>query len=326
MARFVLRRLIWLPVTLLIVTFLVYCAIRIGWDPLAAYMRANPRASKAKQEQYIEANGLYPGFSGMLRGYREWLFAFVQGPGAWPRSLKGNSDVWGGTGGLRYSMMNTLRLAGIASVCGITIGISLGVLASRRAGGYLDTAINSSAFFVGAVPPFVSGVVLQLIFAVQLGWLPPVGVYPPGHQGFDLLLMIKHLILPVFVVAIQTVAQYARYTRASVLDVATADYLRTARSKGIPERQVLFKHSVRNALIPVATLIALDIGALFGGLIITENIFDYPGMGQYFLLAVGDGDVFKLLPFMVVVTLAVLIFNLLADIAYAYLDPRIRLD
>jgi peptide/nickel transport system permease protein len=111
-----------------------------------------------------------------------------------------------------------------------------------------------------------------------------------------------------------------------VLDVSTSDFLRTARAKGIPERQVLFKHSVRNAMIPVVTLIALDIGALLGGLIITENIFDYPGMGVFFLTAVNDGDVSKLLPFMVVVVFSVLLFNLLADVAYAYLDPRIRLD
>lgn len=323
MARFILRRLIWLPVTMVLVTFLVYCAIRIGWDPLAAYMRANPRASAAKREQYVEANGLYPGFDGMLRGYKEWLFAFVQGPDNWPRAIKGGSEVWPT---LKYAIANTLRLAGIAAVLGISLGISLGILASRRPGGWLDSMINSSAFFVGAVPPFVSGVVLQLIFAVQLGWLPPVGVYPPGHQGFDLLLMLKHLILPVAVVAVQTVAQYSRYTRASVLDVSTSDFLRTARAKGIPERQVLFKHSVRNAMIPVVTLIALDIGALLGGLIITENIFDYPGMGVFFLTAVNDGDVSKLLPFMVVVVFSVLLFNLLADVAYAYLDPRIRLD
>ena len=131
-------------------------------------MRANPRASQAKRDQYVEANGLYPGFSGMLRGYKEWLCAFVQGPGQWPRSLKGNSDVWSGTGALRYSMMNTLRLGGIAAVLGISIGIGLGIVASRRAGGYLDSTINSTAFFVGAVPPFVSGVVLQLLFAVTL--------------------------------------------------------------------------------------------------------------------------------------------------------------
>jgi len=172
----------------------------------------------------------------------------------------------------------------------------------------------------------VSGVVLQLVFAVSLGWLPPVGVYPPGHQGFDLVLMLKHLILPVTAVMIQTVAQYCRYMRASVLEVASSDYLRTARAKGISERRVLFHHSVRNAMIPIVTVIALDIGALIGGLIITENIFGYPGVGLYFVRAANDGDFPKLMPFMVMIVISVLVFNLIADVSYAYLDPRIRLD
>ena len=323
MARFILRRLVWLIPTLLLVTFLVYVAIRVGWDPLASYMRANPRASAEKREQFIEDNGLYPGVSGIFQGYWEWLVSFVQGPSEWPTSLKGNTEVWPQ---LTYALGNTLRLYGVAAVIGIGIGVSLGILASRRPGSWLDTFINTSAFYLGAIPPFVSAVVLQLVFAVQLGWFPPSGVYPPGQQGFDLVLMIKHLILPVTVVAIQSMAQYCRYTRASVLDVASADFLRTARAKGLPERTVLFKHSVRNALIPVVTLIAVDIGAVLGGLIITENIFSYPGMGVYFLSAINDGDTPKLLPFMVLVVVAVLLFNLIADVLYAVLDPRIRLD
>ena len=323
MLRFILRRLLWLPPTILIVTFLVYVAIRIGWDPLAAYMRANPRASAEKRQQFIEANGLYPGFDGILRGYWEWLQKFVQGPDNWARSIRGEAPVWPL---LTYAIGNTLRLYGVAAVLGITLGISLGILASRRPGSWLDTIINTTAFYVGAIPPFVSAVVLQLVFAVQLAWLPPGGVYPPGHQGFDLVEMVKHLILPVIVVMMQVIAQYSRYTRASVLDVSTADYLRTARAKGLPERTVLFKHSVRNALIPVVTLIAIDIGAVLGGLIITENIFNYPGMGVYFLNAVNEADTPRLLPFMVIVVLAVLIFNLIADVMYAVLDPRIRLD
>jgi peptide/nickel transport system permease protein len=315
--------LIWLFPTILVVTFTVYAAIRVGWDPLAAYVRANPRATAEQKEAFIQANSLYPGFGGIVKGYFEWLGNFLQGPSHWPLSLKGNTEVWPL---LKYSMANTLRLYGVAAVIGITIGISLGIAASRRPGSWLDTAINTTAFYVGAIPPFVSAVALQLVFAVQLGWLPSGGVYPPGHQGFDLWEMIKHLILPVTVVAMQAISDYARYTRASVLDVASSDFLRTARSKGISERQVLFKHSVRNALIPVVTLIAINIGAVLGGLIITENIFNYPGMGVYFLTAVNDGDTPKLMPFMVVVVLSVLIFNLIADVMYALLDPRIRLD
>lgn len=322
MARFILRRLLWLVPTVILVTFLVFVAVRFGWDPVASYRRINPRATAEKQAQYIEANGLYPGFRGIVRGYVEWLWRFVRGPQHWSRNLKGG-EVYPL---LRYSIFNTLRLAGIASILGMGIGISLGILASRRPGGVLDSVINSIAFVLAAVPPFVSAVLLQLVFAVSLGWLPATGVYPPGHRGFDLWLMIKHLILPVTVVIIQVVAQYTRYTRASVLEVASADYLRTARAKGIPERQVLFKHSVRNALIPIVTLIGVDLGATLGGLIITENIFGYPGLGQFFVTAATEGDIPKLMPFLVIVVISVLLFNLLADLTYALLDPRIRLD
>jgi peptide/nickel transport system permease protein len=321
--RFIVRRLLWFIPTMVFVTFLVYLTVRIGWDPVASYKRANPRASNAKLDEYRQINGLYEGWWGYFRGYGEWLKRFVQGPSHWSRSIKGRAEVWPP---LRYAIFNTLRLGAISAVMGIGIGLSLGVLAARRPGGTFDTAVNSAAFFLGAVPPFVSAVVLQLVFAVQLGWLPPSGVYPAGHEGFDLLLMCKFLVLPVTVVAIQTISQYSRYMRASVLDVASADYLRTARAKGLAERRILLHHGVRNALIPVVTVVAIDIGALLGGLIITENIFNYPGMGVYFLRSVNDGDFSRLMPYLVIVVAAVLLFNLLADLAYAYLDPRIRID
>jgi peptide/nickel transport system permease protein len=138
--------------------------------------------------------------------------------------------------------------------------------------------------------------------------------------------MVKHMILPITVVAIQTIGEYSRFTRASVLDVSSADFLRTARSKGISERRVLWRHTMRNALIPIVTIAALGFGQLINGLIITENIFNYPGMGVYFVDAATIGDFPKLLPFLVIVTISVILFNLLSDVLYAYLDPRIRLD
>jgi peptide/nickel transport system permease protein len=309
--------------TIVFVTFLVYCAVRIGWDPVASYKRANPRASQAKIDQYIAVNGLYDGFWGYIRGYWEWLIRFVQGPDQWSRSIKGRALVWPP---LRYAIFNTLRLAGISAVLGVSLGLWLGIAAAKRPGGWFDTTVNTLAFFLGSIPPFVSGVVLQLVFAVKLGWLPPVGVYPPGHQGFDLTLMLKHLILPVTVVLIQTVSGYGRYMRASLLDVSSADYLRTARAKGISERAVMRRHGVRNALIPVVTVLAIDIGALLGGLIITENIFNYPGMGVFFINASNKGDFPQMMPYLVIIVTSVLVFNLIADLSYAYLDPRIRLD
>ena len=327
MLRFVLRRLLWAIPTMFLVTFMVYVAVRLGTNPLASYLRVNQRATQKKIDQYIETNGLYEGVGGYIKGYFKWLGGFVTGD--WPRSIKGSREVWPV---LKDAMFNSLRLGGAATLVGITIGLTIGVFVALKPGGLRDTVMNTGAFFGLSIPPYVSAVLLQVLFAVQWSkWygeplLPTSGVYPPGHQGFDLVLMIKHMILPVTVVAIQIIAVYSRYMRASLLEVLNSDYLRTARSKGISERRVLVKHALRNALIPIVTVAAIDIGAILGGLIITEGVFSYPGMGSFFLDAYAQGDFPQLMPWMVIIVASVIFFNLLADISYAWLDPRIRLD
>jgi peptide/nickel transport system permease protein len=232
-------------------------------------------------------------------------------------------------------MGNSLRLAGIATCLGITIGISFGVYAALKPGSLRDGGVNTTALVMLSIPPFITAIMLQMVFAVytrewfpEATWLhfPTAGVYPPGQQGFDLWAMLEHLVLPVTVVAIQSIAVYCRYMRASLLDVLNSDFLRTARSKGISERRVLVNHAMRNAMLPIVTLAAIDFALLFGGLIITENIFQYPGLGYFFLNAYSAGDFPELMPWMVIVVLAVVLFNLLADVSYAFLDPRIRLD
>ncbi len=329
MLRFILRRLLWAIPTLFLVTFVVYCALRLATNPLASYARSNPNIARnpKKMEAYINDNGLWPGVGGYIRGYFNWLGGFLTGN--WQRSIKGSRPVWPN---LKNALVNSIRLGLIASLFGITVGLSLGVFAALRPGRLRDTAVNTGALIGFSVQPFISAVLLQLFFAVQWSkWfgqplLPTSGMYPPGHEGFDLLLMLKYMILPIIVVSIQTIAAYSRYMRASLLDVLNSDYLRTARAKGISERRVLVKHALRNAMVPIVTLAALDIGAIVGGLIITENIFEYPGMGKYFLTAEGNGDFPELMPWMVIITSSVILFNLLADLAYAWLDPRIRLD
>jgi len=322
--RYVLRRLAWAIPTLIFVTFLVYIALRIGTDPVESYKRINPRASKAKIAQYIEVNGLDPNF---VRGYFRWLGNFVTLD--WPRSIKGSREVWPQ---LKDSLANTIRLGVAASGVGIIVGLALGVFAALRPGGRRDVAVNTAAFVGISIPPYVSAILFQLLFAVYWSrWFgstlfPTSGVYPPGQMGFDLGLMVKHMVLPTLVVAIQIIAVYSRYMRSSLLDVLNSEYMRTARSKGISEVRVLFRHGLRNALIPVVTIAALDIGAIVGGLIITENVFSYPGMGKYFLSAFGEGDFPLLMPWMVIIVASTLFFNLLADISYAWLDPRIRLE
>ena len=156
--------------------------------------------------------------------------------------------------------------------------------------------------------------------------VPVAGVYPPGHEGFDPWLRVKHLILPAMVVAFQGIAIYSRYMRASMLEVMNSDYMRTARSKGISEKRVIVRHGFRNALIPLVTYAALDLGAIVGGLVITEAIFEYPGMGSFFVDAYNNGDYTQILPWMMIVVFSVILFNLLADLAYGWLDPRIRVD
>jgi peptide/nickel transport system permease protein len=320
MLRFTIRRLAWAVPTLLLVTFLVYVALRLGTDPLQSYLRTNPRASKAKIEQYKSVNGLS---SNYVLGYFHWLKNFVTFN--WPRSIKGSREVWPE---LKDAMANTIRLGTFATVVGVSIGLFVGMFAALKPGSRRDVAVNTGAFLGVSIPPYITAVLFQLVFAVYWSrWFgktlfPTSGVYPPGHIGFDLVLMLKHMALP----AIQVSATYSRYMRSSLLDVLNSDFMRTARSKGISERQILLKHGVRNALIPVVTIAALDIGSIIGGLIISENIFAYPGMGLYFLDSFTNGDFPLLMPWMVLVVASTLMFNLIADVSYAFLDPRIRLD
>jgi peptide/nickel transport system permease protein len=310
--------------TLLLVTFLVYVALRLGTDPLQSYLRTNPRASKEKIEQYKSVNGLS---SNYVLGYFHWLKNFVTFN--WPRSIKGSREVWPE---LKDAMANTIRLGTFATVVGVSIGLFVGMFAALKPGSRRDVAVNTGAFLGVSIPPYITAVLFQLVFAVYWSrWFgktlfPTSGVYPPGHIGFDLVLMLKHMALPMMVVAIQVIATYSRYMRSSLLDVLNSDFMRTARSKGISERQILLKHGVRNALIPVVTIAALDIGSIIGGLIISENIFAYPGMGLYFLDSFTNGDFPLLMPWMVLVVASTLMFNLVADVSYAFLDPRIRLD
>ncbi len=319
-----MRRLAWAVPTLLLVTFLVYVALRLGTDPLQSYLRTNPRASKEKIEQYKSVNGLS---SNYVLGYFHWLKNFVTFN--WPRSIKGSREVWPE---LKDAMANTIRLGTFATVVGVSIGLFVGMFAALKPGSRRDVAVNTGAFLGVSIPPYITAVLFQLVFAVYWSrWFgktlfPTSGVYPPGHIGFNLVLMLKHMALPMMVVAIQVIATYSRYMRSSLLDVMNSDFMRTARSKGISERQVLLKHGVRNALIPVVTIAALDIGSIIGGLIISENIFAYPGMGLYFLDSFTNGDFPLLMPWMVLVVASTLMFNLIADVSYAFLDPRIRLD
>ena len=326
MIRFVVRRLMWTVPTLFVISFLVFVALRVGTDPVQSYLRLNPRASPAKIRQYREANGLV---GSIVEQYFTWLRHFLTFN--WGRSIKGSRPVWPE---LKSAMGNTLLLGVLSTVVGIVVGLGIGIAYALRPRSLVDQTSTTAAFVGISVPPFVAAILLQLFFAVILTrWfgldkplLPTSGVYPAGHKGFDPVLRLKHLILPIVVVSIQVIAVYSRYMRASLIEVSTSDYLRTARAKGLSERRILVRHALRNALIPIVTVAALNIGGIIGGLIVTERIFENRGMGDFFLTAYQNGDFPQLMPYMVFVVLGVVLANLLADVLYAVLDPRIRLD
>jgi peptide/nickel transport system permease protein len=327
MYRYIVRRMIFAVPVLLISSVLVFFVIRTTFDPLGG-AAINPRVSKADIIRIKHELGLDKhGFWGLMLQYKSWLVHFLEGN--WGKSLLTNRPV---LPDIRDALANTLILGTIATVFSLAVGVFIGVYSALRQYSWFDQLSTGGAFVGLSIPNFWFALLLQIFFGVTITkWfhlhnpaLPIAGLYTPGHVGFDLVDRLRHLILPMLVLAVQIIAVYSRYMRASMLEVLHSDYLRTARAKGLRERRVVVRHAMRNALIPLTTQVALDVGAIFGGLIITEQIFEYPGMGRFFINAFGRGDFQQILPWMMITVFAVIMFNLVADIMYAILDPRIR--
>ncbi|KRS16208.1 ABC transporter permease [Roseovarius indicus] len=224
-------------------------------------------------------------------------------------------------------MPQTIWVVAMAYVVGVLIALPIGIYSAYRQYSMFDQ-VGTFVTMVGySVPPFFSGVLVIVIFSVQLGWLP--SIYDTTHRVVDwetFVVQLKQMVMPVMVLALQTTAQISRFMRASMLDNLNQDYVRTARAKGLSERIVVMVHVLRNSMIPVITVIALGVPQIFGGAIITEQIFKVNGLGQLLITAIQAND----LPMVQTVTfmLAVLIvlFNIVADLLYGLLDPRIRYD
>ena len=323
MLRYVVRRVLFSIPVLLIASILVFVVVRETTNPLAG-MRANPRITPADIERYKEALGLDK--SGTEQ-YLTWLGNFVKGDMG--TSLITQREVGPQ---LKEALANTAVLGLFALAISLAIGIVIGVLSSVWQYSPFDYVSTSAAFVGISMPPFWFGLILQVFFGLYLvQWLDlrePIffiaGMSRPGSTEFDLIDRLRHLALPAAVLAVQLIAVYSRYMRASMLEVLSADYLRTARAKGLRERNVVIRHGMRNAMIPLTTQVAIDIGSLAGGLVVTEFIFSWPGMGTLFIEAMRDGDYAVVLPWVMVTVAFVITFNLIADVLYAVLDPRIR--
>ena len=316
MGRFIAKRIaITIPI-LMVVSIGIFAAARYIASP-EGQLNVNPRIDAEAKARYRESLGLdRPSYE----QYLSWLGDFVRGD-LGVSLVKNGQDVWPI---VESALANTLVLVIFAAFFSVIVGVIIGAISAVRQNSLFDFSSTFGAFLGFSIPVFLSGLLLQLVFAVRLGWLPVAGIYSPGAQGFDLRDRVEHLILPGIALAIQLIAVYSRFTRASMLEVMNADYIRTARSKGLTERAVIMKHGVRTALIPVVTRFAIDIALLVGGLIITEVVFQYPGMGLLFVNSLGSGDYPLLLASTMIVVVAVFLANIVADVMYAFLDPRIR--
>jgi peptide/nickel transport system permease protein len=219
----------------------------------------------------------------------------------------------------------TLLLMGTALTIGTALGVLFGVVAAVKQYSILDGVLTVIAFHGISTPVYLTGLLALYLFALRLGWFPAGGYSTPG-QGFSLTDRLSHLILPAAIIAINYIAQTMRYTRSAMLEVLGQDYVRTARAKGLDDRVVVVRHAFRNALLPVITLIGASVPALIGGAIFIESIFGWPGVGRLLLSGVESRDYPVIIGITFMLAIVTLIANLITDITYALVDPRIRLD
>ncbi|MCB0832088.1 MAG: ABC transporter permease [Bacteroidetes bacterium] len=326
MLLYSLKRLIGsipLLIGLLTVTFFV---IRLApGDPTAMFIdpSIDPDAAEHLREsyglndplplQYAKWLGVAPPFNGVLQG--EFGISFSRHQPVF--------EI------IREAVANTLILTLAALMLDFGIGIFFGVIAAMRRGRPTDHVINLIGTFFYSMPAFWLALMLILFFSLKLGWLPASQMHSTGAAGLSPVAytvdLLRHMVLPVFVLGIGSAASTVRFTRSSMLDVLKQDYIRTARAKGLPERTVVFKHALRNALLPLITLLGLSIPFLLSGAVITEVVFAWPGMGRVVVDAIFARDYPLIIANTFVAGCLVIAGNLLADILYALADPRIRL-
>ena len=215
---------------------------------------------------------------------------------------------------------HTLRLTVIVLIVSVGIGFPLGIYAAlhqNRVGDFLVTGMNSLGL---AVPSFWIGIMLILVFGVTLRWLPPSGVSETGGLISD----PRFLVMPVITLAASNVAVFSRFLRSSMIDVLGRDYIRTSRAKGLPERHVVYRHGLRNALLPVVTALGIQFGRLMGGAVVTETVFSYPGIGRLVVSSILNRDYPVVQATLILIVLVFLIVNIIVDLSYAYLDPTVK--
>jgi peptide/nickel transport system permease protein len=319
MWRYIVRRLLWVVVVLLVVTSITYVVFFVmpSTDPAVTFAGKNPTT-----EQIEEVRKQF----GLDKPVPIQYATFIK------NVFLGDQYGWPGLG-FSYStrspvkdqffdrVLVTVQLAFGAALVWLAIGIPIGIISAIKRRTLTDRLSMGFALFFVAAPVFWLGLMGLWLFWFKLRWSPGTGYVAWDDSFTDWL---SHMILPWFVLALLYAAFYARMTRGNLIETMGQDYIRTARVKGLSESRVIFKHGLRASLTPIVTLIGLDLGALLGGAVITETVFNLQGVGQWAVASVFQGDLPVVLAVTVVVAIAVTLMNLIVDIVYAYLDPRVR--
>ena len=321
MTAYVVRRILYSIPVLIVSTFLSFTFVSLAGNPTVA-LRANPRFSVNTMhniELKYHLNRSIP----VRYGY--WVQdVFTHKLG---RSLSTYQPLWPD---ITRTLGHTAQLIILSEVLAIILGVAVGIYSAIRQYSAFDYSFTTLSFLGYAMPIFWLALLLQILFVdIYLKWNVRI-FYTSGlnnpHHGTWSLDRLQHLGLPVITLCVISFALYSRYMRASMLDVINSDYVRTARAKGVSEGRVVMRHVVRNALIPIVTVASLNVGGLLGGAIITETVFTLDGIGYYFIQKLQSTDLYAVMAYLLVTSIIIIFFNLIADVLYGYLDPRIRYD
>lgn len=316
MARYIIHRLLTSIPMLIGISIILFVIVHLSpGDPLSIYA-ANPNITPEMKAQIRHHYGLDQPLPVQYLKWAQGLFT-----GDWGQSFFENRPV---THVILDRLPTTLEVMGSAFLLSLLVAFPLGVLSAVRQYSLLDHLLTTTSFVGLSVPPFFSGLVLIIVFGVQLHWLPFVYSSDIQAAGLQRLsLEIKQMVLPLVVLGLYQVGVMTRYIRAAMLEVLKLDYMRTGRAKGLPERTVVVRHGLRNAMLPVITMIALNIPAIFTGAIITEQIFSIPGIGRLLINSITNNDYLVVMALVFIYAILTVLSNLAADVAYGILDPRI---
>jgi len=316
--KFVLRRLLYAIPTLLGISMVVFMVTRLSpGDPVRMYTFG---ALDVTEEDIADLRAYYGLDQPLHVQYVTWLSQVVRGD--FGTSLQYNRPA---LPLLLERLPATLQLAVVALLLQLAIGIPLGVIAALRRGDVVDGVIRFFGVVGHAVPAFWMGLVMILLFSVTLRVMPSQGVLTVGKDVWDIGDRLHHIVMPAFVLALAGIANYSRYLRTETLDVISQDFVRTAHAKGLPNRTVMYVHALRNALIPMVTALGGVLAALVSGALVVEQIFTWPGMGQFTYAAARAKDYPVIMAGVMVASVLLVLSYLIRDIVYATVDPRITL-